>query len=89
MWRLAGLVVVMLCGSCAITSRAMAGYGAIADAPGCGGVLSAIAIAIDGAAIAGIVYDGEVSSGGQVALIGLGADAFIGGIMALQDCLGD
>lgn len=80
---------VLLLGGCAITSRVAAGYGAMADSGSCGGALTAVAVAIDGAVAGAILASGEISDAEQVAIGALAADAFIGGVMALQDCFGD
>jgi len=74
---------------CAVSSRVVAGFGAMADSGSCGAVETIIAVAIDGVLATAILLGEELSDFDKVALGALGADAAIGGVMAIQDCVGD
>ena len=86
--RSLALVLLLSLHGCVISSRFIAGYGALAEAPGCGGVGSLVAVGIDGALAAAVLATSsdELTGADQLALGALGADVVIGGIMALQDC---
>lgn len=85
----AAALVMTLTTGCVFGSRIVAGYGAIADVPGCGAALTIVAVVIDGALAAAMLHDGEVAAPEQVGLLVLGADVVVGGIDALQTCLPD
>lgn len=82
-----GLVLMLGLAGCVVPSRFAAAIGSVADAPGCGGVASAIAVGIDGAVATGILLaTDELSDLQQVTLGVLAADVIVGGVMTLQDC---
>ena len=83
------LAVAISLSGCAISSRFIAGYGAIADGAGCGAGLTIAAVVIDGAVATLLLAGDEVSTLDKVVVGALAADTVIGGIEAIKDCTSD
>jgi len=81
--------VLALCSGCAISSRYVAGYGAMADSGSCGAGITVAAVLIDGAIATALLLGDEVSTAERVVIGGLAADTVIGGIEAISDCTSD